>query len=263
MKILVVANQKGGAGKTTVAAHLAYAAMAAGLRVLVVDLDKQRSLGNHCFPFEGECLKSEALFTKPRFLTGEIAQPKGDYWGFSQLGLIPAGPGLGDVENPLNPLGLTGESHEHMGRWLAAAGEGYDLCLIDTAGSLGYVTTAALSAADAVISPCSIGVYEASALGDMWRQLNVIKETVNPKLRLLGLLLSMVDNKRPKEREAISELRKQLGPVVLPVVLCNRSAVKSTVGHPVWANAHTGAHRLAAAEWREAIAYILKLLLTK
>src|SRR5690606_36826096 len=95
----------------------------------------------------------------------------------------------------------------------------FDLCLIDTPGVIGFnppMTVGALVAADAVVCPFSVGLYEGKGLADLWEYLKSIKTAAyNPRLRLMGLLPSKVNTKSKEEREALDEVRAQHGGLIL------------------------------------------------
>lgn len=247
MKILAVANQKGGVGKSTFTVHLAYAAMEHGLRVLLADFDKQGSL-SLTFPAPAGVssgMVSSMLFdAKPTGMRPQVINPN--------LSIIRAD---GDV---LGRLLGTGDGIERRpGQHLRAFASEFDLCLLDTPGSLGFnppMTIGALVAADAVVCPFTVGLYEADALKDLWEYLQAIKRGPNPRLRLLGLLPSKVNTKSREEREALDSLRAELGDMVLPYMLAERVAVKQATMRrvPVWRGTRGAGHLKAAQEWREA-----------
>jgi chromosome partitioning protein len=140
---------------------------------------------------------------------------------------------------------------------------GFDLCLIDTPGAIGFnppMTVGALCAADAVVCPFSVGLYESKGLADLWAYLKSVKSSAyNPQLRLMGLLPSKVNTKSREERMALDELRSQFGSVILPGMLAERTAVKQAIMRrkPVWRNTKGAGHLAAAKEWRAVCSFIL------
>ena len=252
MRTLAIANQKGGVGKSTLAVHVAYAAIEAGLRVLLVDLDRQGSLSISFPPAEGapEALTASALFEA----------------GVSALAPAQVSDKLAIVRADELLARVMGDNIEVARRPATAlrrfAGD-YDLCVIDTPGVIGFnppMTLAALMASDAVVCPCSVGLYESKGLADLWAFLkNVKSQGHNPRLRLMGMLASKVNTRSSDEREALEELRRVFGPVMLPGLLAERVAVKQAImrRRPVWRGTKGAGHQAAAAEWRAACTHIL------
>lgn len=252
MRTLAVANQKGGVGKSTLTAHLAYAAAEAGLRVLLVDLDKQGSLSLTFEPKSGAApgLMASQLFEPeaPEFMPEVIND---------HLSIVRA-------DDTLALLRGGNQAAERLpAQHLKRLSSDFDLCLIDTPGAIGFnppMTVAALVAADAVVCPFSVGLYETKGLADLWSYLKSIKTaTYNPRLRLLGLLPSKINTKSREEREALTGLRDKFGPVILPGMLAERTAVKQSVMRrkPVWRHTKGAGHLAAAKEWRSVCENIL------
>src|SRR5690606_29593792 len=97
-------------------------------------------------------------------------------------------------------------------------------------------------------------------LADLWEYLKSIKTAAyNPRLRLMGLLPSKVNTKSKEEREALDEVRAQLGGLILPMMLAERTAVKQAImrRRPVWRNTKGAGHLAAAKEWRAVCEHIL------
>jgi len=252
MRKLAVSNQKGGAGKTTVSLHIAKAAIEHKVRTLIVDLDPQASLSQSFPPADGSesGLMASALFedqplrAKPEVLSEGVSIIRGDK---SLRNINGAEPGV----------------VKRLAKHLRSLAGEFDLCVIDTPGSIDFnppMTAAALVAADAVICPFSVGLYEGKALADLWDFLRVIKTPAyNPGLRLMGLLPSKINTRSPEELEALEELRKQFGGAIIPGMLAERTAVKKAVmaGRPVWQKVRGAGHQAAAVEWRTVCNYIL------
>lgn len=246
MKTLVVAQGKGGVGKTASAAHIAFYAREAGLRVLVIDLDTgdlTRTLAE--YQVDGV---ASSLFTE----VGVSCLAAKQESGVGCLALIPADTLLANlVFLPLEQAQLQFE--HNLGRLAAEC----DLCVIDTAPGLGIAKAAALHVADAVISPVEMEAYSIEGIKHtMITVLNARKR--NPKLSFLGILPSRVDTRSPRQMANLNQVRDAHSALMAPLVIGLRSSVAEALAHgvPVWKLRKTSA-RAAGAEMKALGNYVL------
>lgn len=254
MKTLAVANQKGGVGKSTLTVHCAYAAREAGLRVLLVDMDKQGSL-SLTFPRDpaqaAGVLASQLYNGAATEGYPEILEADGER---VNLAIIRADNALLTIDKAENAvIRLPGVALQRFA-------QDFDLCLIDTPPLLGIRLMASLAAADAVVTPVSVGLYELAGVADLMQTIHVIRtQGFNPRLRHVGILPVKTNNRAIEEREALAALRKQYGPAILAETLPERAPVRKAIARrvPVWLNTKGEGHLKAAQEWRAACSTIL------
>ena len=249
MKILAVANQKGGVGKSTLTVHLAYAALEAGLRVLVVDMDKQGSL-SLTFPASGQAapglLASKLFDAEPNGAQPEAVTDK--------LAIIRADNGLLAIDKAENQV------IRRPGAALRRFAQDFDLCLIDTPPLLGVRLMASLAASDFVVTPVSVGLYELAGVDDLMQTIHVVRtQGFNPRLRHIGILPMKTNNRSTEEREALAALRERYGAAILPEVLPERAPVRKAIAkrRPVWVATKGDGHLKAGQEWRAACESVL------
>lgn len=252
MKKIAVANQKGGVGKSTLAVHLVYAAREAGLRVLLVDMDRMGSFSTS-FPESGEH-QGAASTASELFLADSEIRPE----------LIEPGFAIIRADEKLAALIASDQAViKQPSRHLRNLSSEYDLCVIDTPGLLGMnppTTIGALVAADAVVCPFGVGLYEAKAVNDLWTYLRNVKlNGYNPRLQLMGLIPSKVQTTSRADMKALAALREAFGEAILPHMLGERTSVKQAIAQrkPVWKGTRGAGHLKAAQEWRDATQYIL------
>lgn len=251
MKILVIANQKGGVGKSTLTAHIGYAAHEAGKRVLLVDMDKQGSL-SMTFPSSGgRGIVASQLFL-PELPAGAAVEMIED----GLVGIVRADAGLLDVDRADN--NVVKRPRSALQKFAAR----FDLCLIDTPPLLGIRLLASLAAADYVLTPLSIGAYELAGLGELMQTMQALRQKgINPNAKHIGFIPMNINTRSAAEMEGLAMLRKSYGDAVLTqATLPARAAVKKAVASrkPVWQSTQGGAHVQAGAEWRAACRLILK-----
>ncbi len=210
-KVIAVANQKGGVGKTTTAVNLGVALGHTGKRVLLIDADPQGSLTRSCkiqSPDDLDVTLSELMANE---MTGEDR----DYIlinnaieHFENVDLIPSNISLSGTETALFNC-MSRESV--LKRTIEPLRKHYDVILIDCMPSLGMMTINSLVAADTVIIPCEPSYLSVKGLDLLLHSIARIKRQINPELKIEGVLMTMVDSRTNNARDITAALRDAMG----------------------------------------------------
>ena len=215
-RIFVVANQKGGVGKTTTTVNLAAALALKGLRVLVVDLDPQgnASTALNIEHAEGTPGVYEALIEGTDM--DELVRPCPD---IPNLTVLPASIDLAGAEIELVSLvareGRLDASLQTYLRECREAGDRIDYVLIDCPPSLGLLTVNAMVAGREVLIPIQCEYYALEGLGQLLRNIDLVKTHLNKGLQVSTILLTMFDARTRLSAGVAEEVRDHFGPKVL------------------------------------------------
>ena len=210
-KVIAVANQKGGVGKTTTAVNLGVALGHAGKKVLLIDADPQGSLTRSCKINDPDGLEVTLSELMSCEMTGEDRDfdfKASAIWPFESLDLIPSNIALSGTEIALFNC-MSRESV--LKRTLEPFKRDYDVILIDCMPSLGMMTINALVAADTVIIPCEPSYLSVKGLDLLLYSISRVKRQINPQLAIDGVLLTMVDSRTNNARDITAALRDAMG----------------------------------------------------
>jgi chromosome partitioning protein len=200
-RIIAVANQKGGVGKTTTAVNLAASLAAAEKQVLLVDIDPQGNassgLGHPRVESGTPSIYDVLIDDRP---IAEVVRKT----ELPHLHLVPARADLAGAEIELVPMP---DRETRLRKALREAAAGYDYVFIDTPPSLGLLTLNALSAADAVLVPLQCEYYALEGLSDLQTTIGLVARSLNPGLVIEGIVLCMVDNRQNLTEQVASEVR--------------------------------------------------------
>jgi chromosome partitioning protein len=209
MRILAIANQKGGVGKTATTHALGVALANEGCHVLLVDLDPQGSLTNACGI--KDCVGWSLVELMESTTPGVPPLPKVIRPLARRLSLIPTHGALAATQENL----ATRPGRERvLKRVLAPLGGYYHLCLIDCPPSLGLLTVNALVAAHAVLIPTQPQAADLYGLNQFLRTVDRVRVTLNPGLRILGILVTFYDQRLRHHREILEALEASGVPVL-------------------------------------------------
>ena len=223
-KIIAFANQKGGVGKTTTAINIGASLAAIKKRVLLIDLDQQGNAGTglgfvraqHKQSVYGVIMGTDTISNN--ILTTAVPN----------LHLLPSGLELAGAEVDL----LDVENREYRLRdALKPILDYYDFILLDCPPALGHLTLNALNAADSVIIPLQCEFFALEGIRQLINTINVVREKWNPKLHILGVLLTMYDKRYSMTRDAENDVRKTFGDMVFKTVIPRNVRVAEAPSH--------------------------------
>jgi chromosome partitioning protein len=214
-RTMVVANQKGGVGKTTTAVNLAAALALHGLRVLVIDLDPQGNASTALGIDHHADIPSVYDVLVDGTAMAQVVVPVD---GIERLHCVPATIDLAGAEIELvSVVARESRLQKALTAYLAglADGSGYDYILIDCPPSLGLLTVNALVGGDEVLIPIQCEYYALEGLSQLLKNIDLVRAHLNPSLAVTTILLTMYDGRTRLAAQVAEEVRRHFGDTVL------------------------------------------------
>lgn len=210
-KVIAIANQKGGVGKTTTTFNLGVALKNQGKKVLVVDADPQGDLTTYMGYNESELKTTLAHLMESVIYDSQLDTKQAILNNNEGIDLIPSDLDLSATEAML----VNAMSREVTLRTiLNNVKKHYDYILIDCMPSLGMLTINALSCSDKVVIPVQDHFLAAKGMGHLLKTVSRVKRTINPNLEVGGILLTLVNKRTNLSKETIQDLKETYGRAV-------------------------------------------------
>jgi chromosome partitioning protein len=228
-RVIAIANQKGGVGKTTTAVNLAASLAAAEARTLLVDGDPQGNATSGV-GVDRQKIRETIYDVVIGAATLEDAIVRDVH--FKYLDVAPATPDLAGAEVEL----VDRPRRDRMMRdALASVRDGYDYVLIDCPPSLGLITLNMLAAADSLLIPLQCEYYALEGLSQLLNTVHLVQRSVNPQLAIAGVLLTMYDARLNLSRQVAADAREYFGAEVFETVIPRnvRLAEAPSFGKPI------------------------------
>ena len=223
-RIIAIANQKGGVGKTTTAINLATALAAVEKRVLLLDLDPQGNASTGLgIPRASRSITSYDVLIGEKSIEATVVATK-----VPHLSVVPASVDLSGAEIEL----VSAEQREYRLRdALAGRSLPFDYVLIDCPPSLGLLTLNALVAAHAVLVPMQCEFYALEGLSHLIRTIERVKRHLNPMLEIQGVVLTMFDKRNNLSDLVAADVRDHFGTKVYETVIPRNVRISEAPSH--------------------------------
>ncbi len=224
-RVIAVANQKGGVGKTTTAVNLATALAQAGRRILIIDLDPQGNASTGL----GIDRRARTAGTYQLLVSDSPAASLLRATSIDKLAMIPADPNLAGAEVEL--VGLDRREFRLRRALATLPDDAFDHIIIDCPPSLGLLTLNGLVAAHAVLVPLQCEFFALEGVSQLVRTVDQVKRSLNPELELQGIVLTMFDRRNNLSDLVASDARSFFGSRVYDTVIPRNVRISESPSH--------------------------------